>query len=104
MKFCECQYEPDFDEKQDSLPFGPWLLATTPSFLRSRGVSTLNPRPAFDVRSHSGLHHTDTPRRGPAIFQYNPLLHSQTSAPTQPDFVRPPIPSPDLTLSIAPTL
>ncbi|KAK4431366.1 hypothetical protein Salat_0898700 [Sesamum alatum] len=23
MKFCPCQLEPEFDEKQDSLPFGP---------------------------------------------------------------------------------
>ncbi|KAK4424637.1 hypothetical protein Salat_1657300 [Sesamum alatum] len=84
MKFCECQYEAGFDEKRDPLPFGPWLRATTPNFLRSRGVTNSHPPPSFVLRNQSELTQSDTPRRGPAIFQYMPTSQGQPSIPTQP--------------------
>ncbi|KAK4413817.1 hypothetical protein Salat_2794500 [Sesamum alatum] len=47
LKLCEHQYEPGFDASQDPLPYGPWLRATTPAQLRSRGVNYPPPRPSI---------------------------------------------------------
>ncbi|KAL0392806.1 UNVERIFIED_CONTAM: hypothetical protein Sradi_2503400 [Sesamum radiatum] len=38
LKFCDSQYEEGFNETQEQLLFGPWLRATTPTVLRSRGT------------------------------------------------------------------
>ncbi|KAK4421484.1 hypothetical protein Salat_2099000 [Sesamum alatum] len=81
LKFCACQYEPGFDALKDPLPFGPWLRATTPTNLRSRGTKTPVTRPSFTPQNS-----TDPPptfsRRGSAIFHYSAPSCPATSIPT----------------------
>ncbi|KAL0405609.1 UNVERIFIED_CONTAM: hypothetical protein Slati_3874800 [Sesamum latifolium] len=83
MKFCECQYELGFDEKQDPLPFGPWLRATAPTVLQYRNSNHPTPRPSFAV---STLVINPTPkdsRRGVAIFNYATHVPQPTHKITQ---------------------
>ncbi|KAK4420438.1 hypothetical protein Salat_1994100 [Sesamum alatum] len=81
MKFCDCQYKPGFDEKQDPLSFGSWLCATTPSFLRSRGLNAFSSPLSFAHRRLPEGSIPETSRRGPAIFQFTPPTLNQTSTP-----------------------
>ncbi|KAL0385693.1 UNVERIFIED_CONTAM: hypothetical protein Sradi_2963600 [Sesamum radiatum] len=95
MKLCERQYESDFNEKQEPLPFGPWLRATTPAILRSRGTSQCVSRPCFATHYQpSSSTNRDTPRR-PAIFNYSP---------TPPKKSLPLIPNQTQTLSTTPNI
>ncbi|KAK4413589.1 hypothetical protein Salat_2771600 [Sesamum alatum] len=77
MKYCDCQYEEGFNDKQEHLPFGPWLRATTPSFLRSRGiVSTSRSSPLSTTSPSSPLQNSP---HGAAIFSF-PIHKSSYSA------------------------
>ncbi|KAK4413586.1 hypothetical protein Salat_2771300 [Sesamum alatum] len=89
MKYCDCQYEEGFNDKQEHLPFGPWLRATTPSFLRSRGIvstsrssplSTTSPSSPLQNSPHGASHLLLPPYINP------PILHSPmpTSKPHPP--------------------
>ncbi|KAK4425260.1 hypothetical protein Salat_1719900 [Sesamum alatum] len=73
LKLCECQFEPGFDANQDPLPFGPWLWATTPANLQSRGstFAPYRPTPPSIISDH---HPSPNSHRGAAIFSYSPSI------------------------------
>ncbi|KAK4424678.1 hypothetical protein Salat_1661400 [Sesamum alatum] len=105
------RYEPGFDASQDPLPYEPWLRATTPAQLRSRGVNYPPPRPSIitiGVRPPSY-----NPHRGPAIFNYSPTVTQPIQPPTTSHLAPPSSPyvstipsppSPLLTANIVNTL
>ncbi|KAK4428993.1 hypothetical protein Salat_1199300 [Sesamum alatum] len=99
MKFCECQHEPGFDDKQDPFPFGPWLRATTPALLHSRGVNLIS-RPSFAGQTPTYVSPVTDSQRDPAIFQYalpptspssQPNLNTRTSMPLNTQYSNPEI-------------
>ncbi|KAK4412450.1 hypothetical protein Salat_2892100 [Sesamum alatum] len=60
-KLCDSQYEEGFNDKQEHLPFGPWLQASTPSILRSRGLMPPAPRTPFLSATHTPPPPQNTP-------------------------------------------
>ncbi|KAL0449074.1 UNVERIFIED_CONTAM: hypothetical protein Slati_1463800 [Sesamum latifolium] len=83
MKFCECQCEAGFNEKQDPLPFGPWLRATAPAVLQSRNSNHPTPRPSFTVSTPVINPTPKDSRRGVAIFNYVAPVPQPTPKITQ---------------------
>ncbi|KAL0461291.1 UNVERIFIED_CONTAM: hypothetical protein Slati_0016700 [Sesamum latifolium] len=84
MKYCECQYDPGFDDKQDPLPFGPWLRATMPASLRSRGSLPAITRPSFTNTTSSASSLSTSPHRGAAVFHYTTTQNLTTPLPIRP--------------------
>ncbi|KAL0433126.1 UNVERIFIED_CONTAM: hypothetical protein Slati_2646900 [Sesamum latifolium] len=80
IKFCECQLEPGFDENQNPLSFGPWLPATLPLGLRSRGGTPFEPRPTFILDTRHKPPSPAEPRQGTDIFGNSSAANQNSSS------------------------
>ncbi|KAK4433996.1 hypothetical protein Salat_0562300 [Sesamum alatum] len=85
LNLCEYQYDQGFDATQDPLPYGPWLRATTPAILRTRGPTTQHSCPYFatDPKPHA----QPTLSRSTVIFNFTPAITSIN--PPHPPFPYP---------------
>ncbi|KAK4432424.1 hypothetical protein Salat_1004500 [Sesamum alatum] len=102
MKLCECQLEPGFNEKQDPLPFGPWLRALTPAILCNRGPSMQYVRPSFSSGIRPTPAHVSEPKRGLDVFNYSLAPNNNHPQPSLRTYMLFPHPSTSAPHSTAP--